>query len=643
MSDPLLAKALLLFITEAEDLLDEMEQALLERNAEWINIVFRAVHTIKGSAGLFGLDDVVRLAHQTETFLEPLREADSALDETVLAFLLQQHDVLNKHIQAAVLQSSPTETLSQDVVSAKNDANHVLNMVESCWVIHFRPNANVFKDGLDPLSFIRYLEKLGTVCRLETFFDDCPTPQQFEPEACYVRFQFEFRGPVSQQAIEDVFEFIAADAQIDIAPFSGDEMPHLPVASITEKMSSLAQPSLTKSRTLRVEADKLDKLIDLVGEMVIAGARTNLLTHQTGDEALIEAVAQLERLVENIRDHSLQLRMVQIGDSLTKFKRVVRDVASELGKEVQLVIAGGDTELDKSFVEKLSDPLTHIIRNAIDHGIESIEERLAKGKPQKGVIQINAYHEAGLVVLEISDDGRGLNKDAIEQKAIERGLLAVGDELTTRSLSNLIFEPGFSTKQAVTELSGRGVGMDVVKRNIESLRGNVEVHSREGAGTTLIIRLPLTLSIIDGFMFRVAQTDYVIPLDSVVECLELNEVLKESNITANRYLDLRGEVLPFIDLCEWFGVESHTPFNRRSLVVLQYGSFRAGLLVDELIGEYQTVVKPLGPLFEGLRGVSGATILGSGDVAVILDVFVLIQTGLEKTDTKLERAATGNA
>ncbi|EGR0394434.1 chemotaxis protein CheA [Vibrio vulnificus] len=643
MSDPLLAKALLLFITEAEDLLDEMEQALLERNAEWINIVFRAVHTIKGSAGLFGLDDVVRLAHQTETFLEPLREADSALDETVLAFLLQQHDVLNKHIQAAVLQSSPTETLSQDVVSAKNDANHVLNMVESCWVIHFRPNANVFKDGLDPLSFIRYLEKLGTVCRLETFFDDCPTPQQFEPEACYVRFQFEFRGPVSQQAIEDVFEFIAADAQIDIAPFSGDEMPHLPVASITEKMSSLAQPSLTKSRTLRVEADKLDKLIDLVGEMVIAGARTNLLTHQTGDEALIEAVAQLERLVENIRDHSLQLRMVQIGDSLTKFKRVVRDVASELDKDVQLVIAGGDTELDKSFVEKLSDPLTHIIRNAIDHGIESIEERLAKGKPPKGVIKINAYHEAGLVVLEISDDGRGLHEDAIKQKAIERGLFTVGDELTTLSLNNLIFEPGFSTKQAVTELSGRGVGMDVVKRNIESLRGNVEVHSREGAGTTLIIRLPLTLSIIDGFMFRVAQTDYVIPLDSVVECLELNEVLKESNITANRYLDLRGEVLPFIDLCEWFGVESHTPFNRRSLVVLQYGSFRAGLLVDELIGEYQTVVKPLGPLFEGLRGVSGATILGSGDVAVILDVFVLIQTGLEKTDTKLERAATGNA
>ncbi|EMV9315251.1 chemotaxis protein CheA [Vibrio vulnificus] len=638
MSDPLLAKALLIFITEAEDLLDEMEQALLERKAEWINVVFRTVHTIKGSAGLFGLDDVVRLAHQTETFLEPLREADSALDETVLAFLLQQHDVLNKHIQAAVLQSP-----SPDVVSAKNDSNHAFNIVESCWVIHFQPNANVFKDGLDPLSFIRYLEKLGTVCRLATFFDECPTPQQFEPEACYVRFQFEFRGPVSQQAIEDVFEFIAADAKIDITPLSDDEIHHLPAASVTEKMSSLAQPSLIKSRTLRVEADKLDKLIDLVGEMVIAGARTNLLTHQAGDEALIEAVAQLERLVENIRDHSLQLRMVQIGDSLTKFKRVVRDVASELGKEVQLVIAGGDTELDKSFVEKLSDPLTHIIRNAIDHGIESIEERLAKGKPQKGVIQINAYHEAGLVVLEISDDGRGLNKDAIEQKAIERGLLAVGDELTTRNLSNLIFEPGFSTKQAVTELSGRGVGMDVVKRNIESLRGNVEVHSREGAGTTLIIRLPLTLSIIDGFMLRVAQTDYVIPLDSVVECLELNEVLKESNITANRYLDLRGEVLPFIDLCEWFGVESHTPFNRRSLVVLQYGSFRAGLLVDELIGEYQTVVKPLGPLFEGLRGVSGATILGSGDVAVILDVFVLIQTGLEKTDTKLERAATGNA
>ncbi|NVC61809.1 chemotaxis protein CheA [Vibrio sp. 05-20-BW147] len=641
MNDPRFAKALLIFINEAEELLDEMEQALLENNAEWINTVFRAVHTIKGSAGLFGLDDMVRLAHQTEAFLVPLRETNAELDETVLAYLLDQHDELNKQMQTLVLQSKSANSICDDLIAKQSDHHSVSNVMESRWVIHFKPNANVFKDGLDPISFIRYLQKLGTVCQLETHFSDCPTPQQFDPEACYISFQLEFQGSVSQQAIEDVFEFIAADAQISITPIVDKALPLAPV--IKAEMPRLTQPTLPKARTLRVEADKLDKLIDLVGEMVIAGARTNLLTHQTGDEALIEAVAQLERLVESIRDHSLQLRMVQIGDSLTKFKRVVRDVASELGKEVQLVVAGGDTELDKSFVEKLSDPLTHIIRNAIDHGIENIEERLAKGKKQQGVIKINAYHESGLVVLEISDDGRGLSKSAIEQKARERGLLAEGDELTPLSLNNLIFEPGFSTKQTVTDLSGRGVGMDVVKRNIESLRGNIEVHSKEDVGTTLTIRLPLTLSIIDGFMFRVAQTDYVIPLDSVVECLELKEVIQESSINANRYLDLRGEVLPFIDLCEWFAVESHTPFNRRSLVVLQYGTFRAGLLVDELIGEYQTVVKPLGPLFDGVRGVSGATILGSGEVAVILDVFALIQTVVDKTETKLDRAGILNA
>ncbi|HNG17367.1 chemotaxis protein CheA, partial [Accumulibacter sp.] len=323
-------------------------------------------------------------------------------------------------------------------------------------------------------------------------------------------------------------------------------------------------------------------------------------------------------LVEDIRDSALQLRMVQIGETFNRFNRVVRDGSRELGKSIDLLITGAETELDKSVVEKLGDPLMHLVRNAIDHGIETPAVRAQRGKPENGTVQLNAYHDSGSVVIEVIDDGGGLPKEKIRAKAIERGLLDPAATLTEHEIINLIFEAGFSTADQVTNISGRGVGMDVVRRNIQSLRGSVEVSTNEGQGSTFTVRLPLTLAIIDGFLTGVGKAAYVVPLESVVECIELTETTAGRN-----YLNLRGEVLPFVRLRELFEIGGEVP-ARQNVVIVHYAGRKAGLVVDTLLGEFQTVIKPLGVLFRHLRGIGGSTILGSGEVALILDVPALV-------------------
>ena len=309
--------------------------------------------------------------------------------------------------------------------------------------------------------------------------------------------------------------------------------------------------------------------------------------------------------------------MVQIGATFNRFQRVVRDVSKELGKEVELVISGAETELDKTVVEKIGDPLTHLVRNSMDHGIESADVRFARGKPAKGTLQLSAYHDAGSIVIEVSDDGGGLNKAKILSKAVERGLVAEGENLTDKEIYNLIFQAGFSTADNVSNLSGRGVGMDVVRRNIQALRGTVDLDSVEGQGSTVRIRLPLTLAIIDGFMVGVGNATYVIPLDIVVECIELKAWASDEG--DGKYINLRGEVLPYRRLRDHFGIKSEM-VQRENMVVVRYGEHKAGLVVDKLMGEFQTVIKPPGKLFQGEKSIGGFTILGSGEVALILDV-----------------------
>jgi two-component system chemotaxis sensor kinase CheA len=336
-----------------------------------------------------------------------------------------------------------------------------------------------------------------------------------------------------------------------------------------------------------------------------------------------EATALMSRLVDEIRDGALRLRMVPIGETFSRFQRVVRDVSKELGKDIELIITGAETELDKSVVEKIGDPLTHLVRNSMDHGIESAEARAARGKPVKGRLRLNAYHDSGSIVIEVGDDGGGLNKDRILEKAIERGIVGPNQNLSDREIYNLIFEAGFSTADAVSNLSGRGVGMDVVRRNIEALRGMVELDSTPGEGTTVRIRLPLTLAIIDGFLVGVGDSSYVVPLEMVLECVELSDADRRA-LAHRAYVNLRGEVLPFVRLRDHFEVTG-SGSRRENIVVVHYGGHKAGLVVDQLMGEFQTVIKPLGKMFSRVKGVSGSTILGTGEVALILDVPSLIQ------------------
>jgi len=397
------------------------------------------------------------------------------------------------------------------------------------------------------------------------------------------------------------------------------DVPPVVVEAALAKQKQVSEQKAQESRSIRIDSDKLDKLIDLVGELIIAGARTNMIGQSLHNAELLEATSVLSNLVEEVRDAALELRMVKIGATFNRFQRVVHDVARELGKDIGLIVDGEDAELDKTVVEKIGDPLMHLVRNAMDHGIEAADVRVAAGKPAKGMIKLNAFHESGSIVIEVSDDGGGLRKEKILAKAVERGLVEADRKLSDSEIYNLIFEAGFSTAEKITNLSGRGVGMDVVKRNITALRGSVDVSSKEGQGTTVSVRLPLTLAIIDGFMVGLGKSVFVIPLDMIEECIEY------ATEPGQDYCNLRGQVLPFIRLRELFRIDGAAT-RRESIVVLKLGNLRAGLVVDTLLGEFQTVIKPLSPIFSEVKCISGSTILGSGEVALIVDVAALMHT-----------------
>ncbi|RZI30575.1 chemotaxis protein CheA [Pseudomonas orientalis] len=646
------------FIVEARELLQAMEQSLLQLESEpgdqdAIGAIFRAAHTIKGSAGLFGLASIVGFTHIVEDVLDRLREGNVAVDAALIALLLKCGDhmlelvevVANRGeaptpaalergeaLREALSAYQPMRTAAAGVETAEvaDDA-----AVDVLWHLSLRFGVDVFRNGMDPLSFLRYLETLGQVLQVTTLTDSIPPMDRWDPESCYLGFEIDLRSTASHATLNEVFDFVRDDCEVHIsavdeAPGStavaaGDQVTQAEQGLMAATPQRSAPASEAKPRDgnyVRVNADKLDELINLVGELVIASAGSSLLARSCNNDPLQEATSTVSALVEEILDGALHLRMIPIGDTFNRFRRVVRDISQELGKDIELSISGADTELDKTVVEKIGDPLMHLLRNAMDHGIESAEARQAAGKPTKGHLSLNAYHDSGSIVIEIADDGAGLNRERILQKAQERGLVASGAVLTDQEIYNLIFEAGFSTAEAVTNLSGRGVGMDVVKRNITLLRGTVDLDSRPGEGTVVRIRLPLTLAIINGFLVGIDQSTYVIPLDMVQECIELDERQRQSS-RDDGYLDLRGEVLPLVDLREHFSHEGPAA-RRQNVVVVRYAEHKAGLVVDDLLGEFQTVIKPLGKLFGALRGISGSTILGSGAVALILDVPALL-------------------
>lgn len=646
------------FIVEARELLQAMEQSLLQLENEpddqdAIGAIFRAAHTIKGSAGLFGLAPIVGFTHIVEDVLDRLRDGDIAVDADLIALLLKCGDHMLELIDVvasrgealtpAALQRGealrealgvyhPLHATTADAVTAKAADGE---SAEVLWHISLRFGTDVYRNGMDPLSFLRYLQTLGQMVQVDTLTDSIPALENFDPESCYLGFEIDLRSTASHATLNEVFDFVRDECEVQIKAV--DEAPINPASTGTELVTQaeptnrstapqrVATASEAKPRDgnyVRVNADKLDELINLVGELVIASAGASLLARSCNHDPLHEATSTVSGLVEEILDGALHLRMIPIGDTFNRFRRVVRDVSQELGKDIDLLISGAETELDKTVVEKIGDPLMHLLRNAMDHGIESAEARRAAGKSSKGHLSLNAYHDSGSIVIEIADDGAGLNRERILEKAQERGLVASGAVLSDQEIYNLIFEAGFSTAEAVTNLSGRGVGMDVVKRNITLLRGTVDLDSRPGQGTVVRIRLPLTLAIINGFLVGIDQATYVIPLDMVQECIELDEPQRDSS-REQGYLDLRGEVLPLVHLRDHFNHEGPAA-RRQNVVVVRYAEHKAGLVVDDLLGEFQTVIKPLGKLFGALRGISGSTILGSGAVALILDVPALL-------------------
>ncbi|WP_248799856.1 chemotaxis protein CheA [Pseudomonas sp. MWU13-2105] len=677
------------FIAESQELLLLMEDALLQieqvpDDVDTINALFRVAHTIKGSAGLFGLTPIVAFTHVAESVLDRVRGNELRVDEALSALFLQVRDHLGELIdllarhgdlqglsadherQGSTLVARLNRYLEPPSVSepeapvatvASDSAGGLRH-----WHLSLRFGSDVLRNGMDPLSFLRYLKSFGQITGVVCMTDSLPEVAAMDPESCYLGFELGFVSEADQATIEGAFDFVREDSQIcvlpperQIADFQaligrlGSDPEVLLAAFIacgsltredwrqaTQAPEPAAEAALDQvlsqsdgvSRTksprearpvegnlIRVDAGKLDQLINLVGELIIAGAGANLVAVRSGIGEMIEAASSLSRLVEEVRDSALTLRMVQIGATFNRFQRVVRDVSKELGKDILLEVNGAETELDKTVVERIGDPLTHLVRNAMDHGIEAVQVRRERGKPAQGRVRLNAYHEASSIVIEVSDDGGGLNKQRILAKARERGLLAEGQVLADKDILNLIFEPGFSTAEQVSSLSGRGVGMDVVKRNIVALRGSVNLESEEGVGTTVRIRLPLTLAIIDGFLIGVGKASYVVPLDMVEECIEL----MADDHNNQDYLDLRGSVLPVLRLREMFAIDEPN-HGRENIVVVHYAGVRVGLVVDQLLGEFQTVIKPLGKLFGTAHGLGGFTILGSGAVALILDI-----------------------
>ncbi|MDF3195051.1 chemotaxis protein CheA [Pseudomonas sp. 1928-m] len=722
-------------VQEARELLVDMEDALLEiesdgYNAERVNAIFRAAHTIKGSAGLFGLESLINFTHVVESLLDQVRNGEKSLDGSMLSLLLtcgdyigslitavedrseaidpnpelrahlisQLNEYLEQGVEPVAAAPLPEQTQLSQVPSGKVDVLTGEEVGSDLWHISLRPNSDVLRNGMDPLSFLRYLSKLGRIVYLHTLTDTLPLAEDFDAESNYLGFEIEFESQASKQEVEDAFEFIREDSQLLILPphskieaylnlivslpesprklgeillksgaltahelqrvlalQSAAPQPAPPLGTLLVEEQLVAPPlvsaALSKQKQaddkrvheqvfIKVEVGKLDELINLVGELVIAGAAASLSLRQGCPAAMGEANEAVATLVEHIRDASLSLRMVAIGEVFQRFPRVVRDISKELDKDIELLITGADTELDKSMVEKLADPLMHIVRNAMDHGIERSADRLAAGKTQRGALRLNAYHESGSIVIEVTDDGRGLDRPRILAKALEKGLVQPDQVLSDSEVFRLIFEAGFSTAETVTNLSGRGVGMDVVRSNIEKLRGEVEVLSVFGQGTTVRIRLPLTLAIIDGFQVRVADEAFVLPLDQVVECVDLGPQVELHDL-----LNLRGEPLPYVRLRSLFGLPPSAG-ARESLVVLQFGSNRAGVVVDQLVGELQAVIKPLGQIFAQNKVLSGSTILGDGSVALILDVAHLIQRASAAAENSVSanlRRADGSA
>jgi two-component system chemotaxis sensor kinase CheA len=670
------------FLEEAGELLADYEAALLElednpANPEILNRIFRCAHTIKGNSAMLGLDRVARFTHVLEDLLDKVRRSELALSAALMETLLKSGDTLkellaetqsgapgdagrHEQLLTAIQTFAGRETTGSPAAQGEQAATAApaapapAGSAETLYEIYFAPPAELMRRGLEPIQFLQALSDIGELHQVTPDIGHFPPLAEMEVERCYLRWKVWLSSGRSKKEIEACFEFLGDPSAFAVEALSFDDdggaeaeadVPSSPSAdSLDPKLATRnSKPETPESGSIRVSIDKIDKLINLVGELVITQSIVaQTVAHYSPEKLSIleEAVAQMDRHARELHERVLMVRMIPVKTLFSRFPRLVRDLAGAVGKKVRLEVLGEDTELDKTVIEKIGDPLTHLIRNAVDHGIEADEDRQAAGKPVTGRVRIEAYQQSGNVYIEIADDGRGLDREKIVAKAMQNGRVAPEQVLTDEEVHALIFQPGFSTAAKVTEVSGRGVGMDVVKRNVESLGGTITIHSEIGKGTRFRIKLPLTLAILDGQALQVGEQIYILPLVAITESVRPSRGSVHKLSGGAEVVMIRDRALPVLRLHRLFGVRPKSDDPTQGLVVIvEYEGRQAALLVDELLGQQQVVIKSLEANFSKIDGVAGATILGDGQVALILDVPGLVLLGRGSDAGGMERKA----
>lgn len=683
------------FRQEARELLDQLEAGLLDleqdpSNDDLINSTFRALHTIKGSGAMFGFTAVAEFVHEFETAFDRVRKGQSKANTALIGVALDAKDHIHLlienpdasieggdeilvHLRAIVdgatadshAEPAPAPTRAVAAEAAAPGASGAKR-----WRLTFFLPSDALVYGTNPELLLQELAGIGPV-EVLALTARIPDLDIIDPEVSYVGWQVDITTEADPTAaIDDVFLFLRDNMELTLAPLGGEaaapvietpapvveavvaavsddvmpEAPFVPEPPVVKaapvrkaKAAEKVEAEKPAATSLRVPAERLDELMDRVGELVIAQARLSQIAASSSDTALKTIAEELERLSSGLRDTTMGIRMVPIGTIFSRFRRLVHDLSGELGKQIEFITTGEETELDKTVIERLADPLVHLIRNSVDHGLESAEKRIAAGKSAKGTVRLSAVYSGAEVAISVTDDGAGLNHERIRAKAEENGLITPETKLTEQELNHLIFAPGFSTAKEVTALSGRGVGMDVVKRTIDGLRGTIDVTTTPGKGSVFTLRLPLTLAIIDGMLVRVGDGRYTIPLAAVEECVELPAGL-EASAKGRNFLDIRGSLVPYLRLREVFGLKGQGDEHEK-VVIVSSGEGRVGLVVDQIIGNNQTVIKQLSKLHSGIKSFSGATILGDGTVALILDAAHLVASGQSYVERNLGRAA----
>jgi two-component system chemotaxis sensor kinase CheA len=670
-----------IFRVEAQELLEQIEQGLLDLShnpgdKELVAAVFRALHTLKGSGAMFGFDALAGFTHHCETAFDRVRKGEVTATPDLVAAVLNAMDhmralaegrpcdasvgdALLVELERVVAAAGGTQTTAsaEEVSQAPRPDDADRDPSLKTWRVTFTLAQDVLVNGTRPLPMLDELRALGE-CRIRALTDAIPPLEALTPTHCHLGWEVVVTTDQPRSTIEDIFMFVVDDMTLDIsevlpeAPLAAEE-PSAPAAAAA---SSTPQPAAAQpdpdvapaaanadakaaraDASVRVPAQRLDELMDRVGELVIAQSRLKQIASASQDMNLRSVAEEIEHLASELRDSMMSVRMVPVAQLFSRFRRLIHDLSRDTGKEIELITEGETTELDKTVIERLADPLIHLIRNSADHGLETPEERLAAGKPAQGRIILAARQAGAEVVITVKDDGRGVNRDRVRAKAEENGLLAPGAVISDAELLQMIFQPGFSTAAKVTNLSGRGVGMDVVKRTIEGLRGALELSSPAGEGSQVALRIPLTLAIIDGLLVRVGTARYVIPLSAVEECLELTPE-QDVRSTGRSVLTLRDQLVPFMRLRSMFNTKT-PPDAYQKIVVVSTGGERVGLVVDQILGDHQTVIKPLSVFHSEVGAFSGATILGDGGVALILDVGHLASDAAQHSPAPLRAAS----